>query len=88
VRPSLWIFLVHIGELLVVVFVGIDRRQPALRMASFTTAATMASIARRGCSWADLRLGEKLSRVDSLREWRKKPTAGRYADGQMSLPSA
>jgi hypothetical protein len=24
----------------------------------------------------------------SLQEWRKKPTAGLYADGQMSLPSA
>jgi hypothetical protein len=24
----------------------------------------------------------------TLREWRKKPTAGSYADGQMSVPSA
>jgi hypothetical protein len=36
-----------------------------------------------------MKIGKKYTVLPStLQEWRKKPTAGLYADGQMSLPSA
>jgi hypothetical protein len=43
------------------------------------------------CVFAEMSLRRwimSISHAHTLQEWGKKPTAGPYADGQMSLPSA